>query len=56
MNNPSPDSTLITQPLKSNNKTVLILVSIGIVCCLCFGLAGTALIVLEILFDVLNLM
>ncbi|MFO7584371.1 MAG: hypothetical protein R6W69_06545 [Anaerolineales bacterium] len=56
MNNPSPGSTLISQPLKSNNKIVLIIVGIVVVCCLCFGLAGTALIILEILTDFLNLM
>jgi hypothetical protein len=56
MNNPSPNSTLISQPLKSNNKTVLIIVGVMVVCCLCFGLAGTALIVLEILTDFLHLM
>jgi hypothetical protein len=56
MDNPSHDSTLISQPAKSNNKTVLIIVGIVVACCLCLGLAGTALIILEIMFDVLNLM
>ena len=56
MNNPAPNSTAISQPIKSNNKIVLIIVGVVVVCCLCFGLAGTALIVIEILTDFMHLM
>jgi hypothetical protein len=56
MNTPAPDSTLISQPLKSNNKLLMLVIGILILCCCCFGMAGIGLIALEIFGDALNLL
>jgi hypothetical protein len=50
-----PDSTLISQPLKSNNKTVLIIVALVVLCCCCLGFLGSALAFGEMFVEALSL-
>jgi hypothetical protein len=55
MNNPSPDSTLIAEPLKSNNKILLIVIGVVVLCCCCFGFLGSALAFGEMFVEALSI-
>jgi hypothetical protein len=53
MNNPA-DSTLIAEPLKSKNKTIMIVVGLVVLCCCCLGFLGSALAFGEMFLEALS--
>ncbi|MDX9991719.1 MAG: hypothetical protein RBS68_06665 [Anaerolineales bacterium] len=55
MNNPSPNSTLIGAPLKSNNKILLIAVGLVVLCCCCLGFLGSTLAFGEMFLEALSM-
>ncbi|MCG2784435.1 MAG: hypothetical protein L6461_04970 [Anaerolineae bacterium] len=55
MDNFSSNSTLIAEPLKSNNKILLIVVGVVVLCCCCLGFLGSALAFGEMFIEALSI-